>query len=107
MKRGDVVIVSLSGDYGKMRPAVVVQHDLANAENASVVVCPLSSHGIDAPLFRIDLEPTPQNGLEKPSQIMIDKISAVERDRLRQVVGHLDNATMVQVCRSLALWLGL
>lgn len=107
MKRGDVVIVSLSGDYGKMRPAVVVQHDLANAEHASVVVCPLSSHCIDAPLFRIDLEPTPRNGLEKPSQIMIDKISAVKRDRLRQVVGHLDDATMVQVSRSLALWLGL
>ena len=107
MKRGDVVIVSLSGDYGKMRPAVVVQHDLVNAEHASVVVCPLSSHRIDAPLFRIDLEPTPQNGLEKPSQIMVDKISAVKRERLRQVVGHLDDAAMVQVSRSLALWLGL
>ena len=86
---------------------MVVQPDLANAEHASVMVCPLSSHGIDAPLFRIDLKPTPQHGLEKPSQIMADKISAVKRERLRQVVGRPDDAAMVQVRRGLALRLGL
>ncbi|EHJ45980.1 transcriptional modulator of MazE/toxin, MazF (plasmid) [Solidesulfovibrio carbinoliphilus subsp. oakridgensis] len=107
MKRGDVVIVSLSGDYGKMRPAVVVQHDQANPTHASIVVCPFSSCLIDAPLFRISVEPTATNGLETTSQIMVDKISAVRRDRLRQVVGRLDDAVMVQINRTLALWLGL
>jgi mRNA interferase MazF len=107
MKRGDVVIVAMSGDYGKTRPAVVVQHDQANQTHASVVVCPFSSHLIDAPLFRIAVEPTPGNGLETVSQIMVDKISAVRRDRLRQVVGRLDDATLVQINRTLALWLGL
>jgi len=107
MKRGEVVIVSMSGDYGKMRPAVVIQHDQANLIHASIVVCPFSSHLVDAPLFRITVDPAPKNGLETTSQIMVDKISAVKRDRLRDVIGKLDDATMVQVNRSLALWLGL
>lgn len=107
MKRGEIVIVSMSGDYGKMRPAVVIQHDQANLTHASIVVCPFSSHLVDAPLFRITIDPAPKSGLETTSQIMVDKISAVKRDRLRDVIGTLDDATMVRVNRSLALWLGL
>jgi mRNA interferase MazF len=107
MKRGDIMIVAMSGDYGKIRPAVIIQHDQANLTHASIVVCPFSSHIIDAPLFRINVEPTPKNGLTTPSQIMVDKVSAVKRERLRDVVGRLDDETMVQINRTLALWLGL
>ncbi|WP_243358788.1 type II toxin-antitoxin system PemK/MazF family toxin [Fundidesulfovibrio terrae] len=107
MKRGDIVIVAMSGDYGKTRPALVVQHDQANETHASVVVCPLSSHLIDAPLFRIPVEPSSANGLQAPSQIMVDKVSAVKRERVRQVAGRVSDEVMVQVNRTLALWLGL
>ena len=107
MKRGDIVIVALSGDFGKARPALVVQHDQANENHASVVVCPLSSHVIDAPLFRILVEPSPGNGLQNQSQIMVDKVSAVKRERVRQVLGRVGDEVMVQVNRTLALWLGL
>jgi mRNA interferase MazF len=107
MKRGDIVLVAMSGDYGKTRPAVIVQHDAANETHASIVVCPFSSHIIDAPLFRITLEPTPQNGLVVRSQIMVDKISAVKRERLRERIGRLDEETLVRVNRTIALWLGL
>ncbi|MFU2207857.1 type II toxin-antitoxin system PemK/MazF family toxin [Solidesulfovibrio sp. C21] len=62
---------------------------------------------MDAPLFRITVDPTPKNGLETTSQIMVDNISAVKRDRLRDVIGKLDDAIMVRVNRSLALWLGV
>ena len=107
MKRGEVVIVAMSEDYGKVRPCVVVQHDMANATHASVVVCPFSSHLLDAPLFRVTVQPTPENGLTSASQIMVDKIAAMRRDRFRETVGTLDDAVMVQVNRCLALWLGL
>ena len=107
MKRGDIVIVAMSGDYGKTRPAVVVQHDLANETHASVVVCPLSSHILDAPLFRVTVSPASGNGLQTPSQIMVDKVTAVKRIRVRDVVGRLDDETLVQINRTLALWLGL
>jgi len=107
MKHGEIVIVVMSGDYGKTRPALVVQHDQANETHASVVVCPFSSHLIDAPLFRIQVEPSQDNGLAAPSQIMVDKVSAVKRERIRQVVGRVSDEVMVQVNRSMALWLGL
>ena len=107
VRRGDLVIVAMTGDYGKIRPALVVQHDHANIGHASIVVCPFSSSIQDAPLFRITLKPSETNGLSVTSQIMVDKISAIKRERIRQVIGHASDETMLQVNRALALWLGL
>lgn len=107
MTRGDIVLVVVSGDYGKPRPAVVVQTDLVNETHASIVVCPLSSHLQDAPLFRLEVLPDKENGLRKPSQIMVDKILAVRRDKIRQVIGRIDENLILQLSRSLALWLGI
>jgi len=107
VKRGDVVVAVFAGDYGKPRPAVVVQTDLVNQTHSSIVVCPMTSHLEDAPLFRLSVEPAKENSLQKPCQIMVDKISAIRRDKVRQVIGRLDDETMVRVNRSLAFWLGL
>ena len=60
--RGDVVLVVAPGDYGKPRPAVVVQSDLFNPTHASVVVCPVTSDLIDAPLFGSPSAPGPATG---------------------------------------------
>jgi mRNA interferase MazF len=53
MKRGDVVTVAAAGDYGKPRPAVIVQTDALPAAHASVVVCQMTSEWSDAPDFRV------------------------------------------------------
>lgn len=71
MKRGDIVLAVARGDYGKPRPAVIVQSDLFNGTHASLLVCLLTSDLINAPLFRLALAPTPANGLLEPSQIMV------------------------------------
>jgi len=107
MKRGDVVLVVAPGDYGKPRPAVVVQSDIFNETHASIVVCLLSSDLQDAPLFRLTVEPTDQNGLQAVSQIMVDKLVALKRDRIRAGVGFLDEDAMLRLNRSLMLFLGL
>ncbi len=107
MKRGDVVIASAYGDYGKPRPAIVVQSDLFNDEHASIAVCLVTTDIVEAMLFRVTVEPTPENGLETRSQIMIDKIVALKRARIGRRVGGLDVETMVRVNRPLAVWLGL
>ena len=107
MKRGDVVLVVVPGDYGKPRPAVVVQTDLVNDTHSNIVVCPITSHLQDAELFRLTLEPSSDNGLQKTSQIMVDKIVAVRRDKIREGIGNLDEKQMVRLESSLALWLGL
>ena len=103
MRRGDLVAVS--GDFGKPRPALVVQSDRFDA-TATVTVLLISSTLVDAPLLRLTVEPTPRNGLLKRSQIMVDKAMTVKRDKLGEQFGRLDDETMIAVNRSLALFLG-
>lgn len=107
MKRGDIIIAAAPGDFGKPRPAVVVQSDFFNDSHASIVICPLTSDIILAPLYRIDVQPTIENGLRSPSQIMVDKIMALRRGRVGAAVGTLEQEIMLRVDRTLALWLGL
>jgi mRNA interferase MazF len=107
MNRGDVVFAAAPGDYGKPRPALVVQSDLFNETHSSIVICPITSHLIDAPLFRLTLRPTAGNGLATDSQVMVDKIMAVRRERIDRTVGRLTAAELTGVDEALQLWLGL
>lgn len=106
MRRGDLVTVALHGDQGKPRPALVVQSDHFN-HLASVTVLPITSTLIDAPLLRVLVEPTERNGLTQRSHIMVDKPQTPLRSRLGSIIGHVDDATMLVVTRSLAVFLGL
>jgi len=107
MKRGDVVVCVLSGDYGKPRPAVIVQSDLFNPTHASVVVCPITSHLVSASLFRLDLPLGEDAGLLKDSQIMVDKMTAIRADRIQQKTGHLSIKQRTDMDKALKTWLGL
>jgi mRNA interferase MazF len=104
MRRGDVVTVSLPGDYGKPRPALVIQSDLFD-EHPSVSVLPITSFLVDAPLLRIAIGP--ECGLERASQIQIDKAQTPRRERIGRAIGHADEAILRDVNRALAVFLGL
>ncbi|HET8997236.1 MAG TPA: type II toxin-antitoxin system PemK/MazF family toxin [Acetobacteraceae bacterium] len=106
MKRGDVVTVAVSGDYGKPRPALVIQSD-AFAALPSVTVLRLSSEIIPAHLTRITIEPTSANGLRFRSQVMLDKAISVPRAKIGKTVGCLDTATMRAVSRGLIAFFDL
>lgn len=106
MRRGDLVTVAVSGDVGKPRPALVIQSDLFD-ETGTVTVLLVTSTLVEAPLIRLTVEASPQNGLQKTSQIMIDKAMSKKRDRLGPVIGHLEDETLLAVTRSLAVFLGL
>ena len=105
MRRGDLVTIALPGDYGKPRPALVIQSDLFDS-HPSVSVLPVTSDLRSAPLFRIAIEPSALNGLQRTSQVMVDKVQTVSRDKVGVVFGRLDDAELVAVNRSLALFLG-
>ena len=107
MKRGDLVVVAMPGDYGKPRPALVVQSDLFNDTHASITVAPVTSTIADTPLFRVTVEPSRRNGLRSVSQIMVDKITTVRRPRLGQTIGRLEDDVMLRVSRALSLWFGI
>src|SRR6266404_8023817 len=91
MKRGDIVIVAATGDYGKPRPAVIVQTDAFPQTHASAVICQMTSDIVEAPDFRVTIETGEGNGLRARSQIMADKPVTVRRARIGQSIGRLDD----------------
>lgn len=107
MRRGDVVTVAASGDYGKPRPAVIVQTDALPAAHASVLVCQMTSEIAEAPGFRVTVEPTVRNGLKVRSQIMADKPVTIRRERVGRRVGALEQGDVARLNVALAFVMGL
>lgn len=106
MNRSELVAAIIPGAYGKARPVLVVQADVFQGLN-SVTVLPLTSDLREAPLVRIGIEPTRENGLRQRSQVMVDKAATVPVARVRDRIGRLDPDTMRRVDRALARFLGL
>lgn len=104
--RGDFVTIAMQGDFGKPRPALVVQAD-PFSDLTTVTVLPVTSTLVAAPLFRITVQPSAENGLQKPSQVMADKAMTVKLDKVGQVFGRIDADVMVEVERCLAVFLGI
>lgn len=102
MKRGDVVLVAPPGDFAKPRPAVVVQTDCINDTHASILLCLITSHVVDAPLFRLTVQPSPANGLLKISQIQADKLYTARREKVGPTIGRMDDTVMDRLGRALA-----
>ncbi len=107
LKRGDVVTVAASGDFGKPRPAVIVQSDAFPEQHESVIVCRVTSTLEDAPDFRVTVQASPANGLHAISQIMVDKPVTVRRARIGARLGRLDKREVTRFNQALAFVLGL
>ena len=105
MRRGDFVKVVTPGSYGKLRPAVIVQSDLFN-QHPSISVLPLSSELRNAPLFRVRIEPTAMNGLDKLSEVMVDKIQTIPIEKIGGEIGRASDEEMLAINRELAIFLG-
>jgi mRNA interferase MazF len=106
VRRGDLVTIVLPGAYGKPRPALIIQSDLFEALG-SVTVLPVTSDLRATPLLRISIEPSTDNGLRKRSQVMVDKVQTVPRERVGATIGRLHQDTVVSVDRALAVFLGI
>jgi len=96
----------MQGDLGKPRPALVVQSDVFDA-HATVTVLLVSSQLVETPLFRVMVQPNDKNGLRSPSQVMVDKAMTVKRDKLGDVFGSASDELLLEVSRSLAVFLGI
>src|SRR5690625_7667171 len=100
MTRGSIVTVAFQGDFGKPRPALVVQSDLLE-DLQSVIVCPITSD-IQGAAFRITIEPNPTNGLNYLSQVTVDNIATLSESKVGSSIGQLDNGRVTAVDR--AIW---
>lgn len=107
MRRGEIYTAAARGAYtGKPRPVLVIQDDRFDA-TASITICPFTTNQLDAPLLRIRIEPTNQNGLDQPSSLMVDKLTTMPKTNLGERLGALGDDQLVQLNRSLMVFLGL
>lgn len=106
MKRGDIVVVAY-GELGKPRPVVIVQADELGEATMTVLACPTTSEITEKLPLRPVVEASARNGLRVRSQIMTDRMLAVPRERIGQVIGALDAATVNRVDAAMLLILGL
>ena len=107
MRRGEVWTAAAGSGYaGKPRPVVIVQDDRFDATD-SVTVCAFTTDPTEAPLFRLLVEESEQNGLNEPSSLMIDKLTTVRRAKLGERIGRLADEDVVRLDRAVVVFLGL
>jgi mRNA interferase MazF len=107
MRRGDIWTVSGGKDYaGKPRPVVIVQDDAFDATD-SITICALTTDPTEAPLFRLPVEPNERNGLRSSGRLMVDKITTVQKSKVGERMGRLDDEDMVRLNQAMMVFLGL
>lgn len=107
MRRGEVWTAAGGNDYaGKLRPVVIVQDDAFDA-TGSITVCAFTTDPTEAPLFRLEIVPSPENGLNDTSRLMVDKVTTIPREKLGKQVGRLGDTDLLRLNRALMVFLGL
>jgi len=105
--RGEIYTAAARGPYtGKPRPVAILQDDRFDA-TASIAICPFTTNPVEAPLIRLPIDPSEENGLDQPSQLMIDKVTTVPRSSLGERLGRLRDDELVALNRVLIVFLGL
>lgn len=105
MRRGDIIRVVAPGDYGKPRPAVVIQSDQLPPTD-SVIVCLMTSDQRPVPFYRLAILPTNANGLAADTDVMVDKVFTVPRSKVGGAIGALDDGQILTLTRMLAVAMG-
>ena len=111
VKRGDIYFADLSpvvgSEQGGMRPVLIVQNDTGNKHSPTVIAAAITSQTGKARLpTHIDLAGH-SAGLNRDSVILLEQIRTLDKSRLRQCMGHLDEAAMSAVDNALAISMGL
>lgn len=106
MRRGDIVLAAVSGDYGKARPFIVVQANAVTDVVDSVLACPLTSDVNDA-AFRVAIEANSDTGLRARSEVMVEKLISFRQERVRAVIGRISRHETAALDGALLAVLGL
>ena len=101
MKRGELWTLRDRNYASKARPVVIVQADSENFFD-SVILCLFTSFKSENISTRVKIEPSPENGLEKTSYVMTDKIITVEKSLLGKQLGNLTSEEMHHIAGKLA-----
>jgi mRNA interferase MazF len=109
MKRGDIVVLNVGNNIGKPRPAVIIQADILNESSnvSTTIVLPLTSELLHMNVLRYPVEPSVKNGLKLRSQVMIDKIQQIDKQKIQSVIGSMDSKQIADIEARLLAVLGV
>jgi mRNA interferase MazF len=105
-QQGQALAPARGPHTGKPRPIVILQEDRFDA-TASITICPFTANPVEAPLIELPINPSDENGLDQPSQLMIDKVTAMPKSSLGERLGSLRDDELVALNRALIVFLGL
>ena len=111
VKRGDIFYADLSpvvgSEQGGIRPVLVIQNDVGNKFSPTVIIAAITSQ-INKAKLPTHLEITADEyGLSKDSVILLEQIRTIDKRRLRERIGHLDEESMEKIGEGLSISLGL
>jgi len=107
VKRGEIWTVAGGKDYaGKPRPVVILQDDRFDRTD-SITICAFTTDPTDAPLFRLSVEPSENNGLRSVCRLMVDKVTTVPKSRIGTRIGRLADEEIVRLNRAILVFLGV
>ena len=111
VKRGDIFYADLSpvvgSEQGGMRPVLIVQNDTGNRHSPTVIAAAITSQTGKARLpTHIELNAR-SVGLSRDSVILLEQIRTIDKSRLRERMGKLDEGTMTKVDNAIAVSFGL
>ena len=111
IKRGDIYYADLSpvvgSEQGGLRPVLIVQNDVGNKYSPTVIAAAITSKMGKARLpTHIDI-PGTDAGLSKDSVILLEQVRTIDKKRLKEKMGHLDDGTMNNVNNAILVSLGL
>lgn len=112
LHRGDVVYIEIAPTVGSqqsgIRPAVVIQNDTGNKFSPTVIVAPMTSSQSKKPLpTHISVQPEAETGLSKPSIILFEQITTLDKSRILSKVGRFSDNMMEAINKALAISVGL
>lgn len=111
VKRGDIYYADLSpvvgSEQGGLRPVLIIQNDIGNRYSPTVIAAAITSRlGKTKLPTHIDIY-ADRVGLQKDSVILLEQIRTLDKRRLKEKMGHLDDASMRAVDNAIAVSFGL
>jgi len=111
IKRGDLFYADLSpvvgSEQGGVRPVLIIQNDIGNKYSPTVIVAAITSQINKAKLLtHIEISAN-EYGLNKDSVVLLEQIRTIDKKRLREKIGNLDEDIMIIVDNGLQVSLGL
>ena len=111
IKRGDIYYADLSpvvgSEQGGVRPVLIVQNDVGNRYSPTVIAAAITSQHDKAKLPTHIQVPSTDSGLTRDSIVLLEQIRTIDKKRLKERMGRLDDTSMAEIDTALSISFGL